>query len=178
MRRLDSGETVFGLTYQNATSFAYQPESVTEKLEDGVDELLEKFADQYREENGVIKRVAEQEGGIAAALGYETDYAAAVAKAQKEHKNVMLVLVSGFCPWCRKFEQQVLRKEEVNTLVHRRYVPVILDKDKDAYPKRFNLSFTPIVQFIDPKTQQSYHRIVGYNEREAFLHWIKTDNRR
>jgi len=178
VRRLDSDEKVFGYTYRNSTMFVYNQESVSENLEDSVDELLEKFAEQYREEHGAIKRVAEKEGGIAVELGYETNYAKAVAKAKREHKNVMLVLVANYCPWCRKFEEQVLRKQEVNKLVHQQYVPVILNKEKDPYPQEFNLSFTPIVQFIDPNTQKSYHRVVGYNEREAFLHWLQSDARK
>jgi len=175
VRRLDSDEKVFAYTYRNTAVFVYHPESVTENLEDSVDELLEKFAEQYREEHGTIKRVAESGGDIASELGYETDYAKAVAKAKREHKNVMLVLVANYCPWCRKFEEQVLRKQDVNRLVHQKYIPVILNKEKDPYPPEFNLSFTPIVQFIDPKTQKSYHRVVGYNERDTFLHWLQSD---
>jgi hypothetical protein len=175
VRRLDSDEKVFGITYEESASFVYRSETVAEKLEDSVDELLEKFADQYREEHGSIKRVAEKGDDIAAALGYGTNYAKAVETAKAQHKNVMLVLVSNYCPWCRKFEEQVLRKQEVNDLVHEKYVPVILNKEKDSFPAAFNLSFTPIVHFIDPRTQQSYHRVVGYNERDAFLHWLRTD---
>ena len=176
VERLDSGEKVFALTYENAVTFPYDPQTADGKLEDAVDELLEKFADQYREENVAVKRIAEKKGDIASQLGYGTDYAAAVAEAKKAHKNVMLVIVSNYCPWCRKFEEQVLRKQEVNTLVHEKYVPVIVNKEKDAFPAEFNLSFTPIVQFIDPQTQKSYHRIVGYNEREEFLFWLRSDN--
>lgn len=177
VRRLDSDEEVFAMTYENRAAFVYRAESAEGDLEDAVDELLEKFADQYREEHGAIRRVA-AEGDIAEALGYETNFDAAVTRAKKEHKNVMLVLVSNFCPWCRKFEQQVLRKTDVNALVHDKYVPVILNKEKDAFPPELNLSFTPIVHFIDPATLKSYHKIVGYNEREEFRHWLQSDTRR
>jgi len=177
VRRMDSGEEVFAHTYDNSKMFLYRAESAEENLDDAADELLEKFADQYREEHGAIKRVAD-DGDIAQALHYETNFDAAVARAEKEHKNVMLVLVSNFCPWCRKFEQQVLRKTDVNALVHGKYVPVILNKEKDAFPPELNLSFTPIVHFIDPATLKSYHKIVGYNEREEFLHWLQSDVRK
>jgi hypothetical protein len=178
VRRLDSNEKIFGITYESASSFPYASDSVEENLEDAVDELLAKFADQYAQERGTLVRVDEKEGDLAAALGYETDFERALEKAKRQHKNVMLVLVSNFCPWCRKFEQQVLCKQEVNTLVHEKYVPVILNKEKDAFPAALNLSFTPIVHFIDPATRQSYHRTVGYNEREEFMHWLKADTRR
>lgn len=177
VKRLDADEEVFALTYENSAAFPYRAESADENLEDAVDELLEKFADQYREEQQAIKRVKADDGDIAEVLGYETNYDAAMTRAKKEHKNVMLVLVSNFCPWCRKFEQQVLRKTDVNALVHEKYVPVLLNKEKDAFPPELNLSFTPIVHFINPASGKSYHRIVGYNEREAFRHWLEADPR-
>ncbi|WP_345984599.1 thioredoxin family protein [Sulfurimonas sp. HSL-1656] len=176
VKRMGSDDKVFALTYQNALAFAYDKESVEEKLEDSVDELLAKFADQYAQERGTLKRVKEK-GSLAASLGYETDYKTAVARAKKEHKNVMLVLVANYCPWCRKFEELVLRKEDVNALVHSKYVPVILNKEKDAFPPAFNISFTPVVHFVDPATQKAYHTVAGYNSRDEFVHWLEADKR-
>ena len=178
VRRQDSDEKVFGITYQNVSSFALDAETVEDALEDAVDELLAKFADQYEQEQGTFRRVDEKGGDVASALGYGTDYAEAVETARAQGKNVMLVLVSNFCPWCRKFEEQVLRKEDVNALVHQKYVPVILNKEKDPFPAELDMAFTPVVYFIDPATQKSYHQSVGYNERDAFMHWLRTDTER
>jgi thioredoxin-related protein len=175
VKRVDSAEKVFAITYQVESLFPYAKDSVSDRLEDTVDDLLAKFADQYREEHRTIKRIADTGGSIAQELGYETDFAKAIDKAKRVHKNVMLVVVSNQCPWCRKFEQQVLRRKEVSAAVQRKYVPVIVNKEAGKLPSEFNLSFTPIVYFIDPKTQKSYHRSVGYNEREAFMYWINTD---
>lgn len=175
VKRADSEEKVFALTYEESSLFPYAKDDVTDRLEDTVDELLAKFADQYREEHRAIKRIADTGGSIEQELGYGTDYANALDKAKREHKNVMLVVVSNQCPWCRKFEQQVLRRKEVNAAVHRKYVPVIVNKEKGGLPAAFNLGFTPIVYFIDPKTGKSYHRSVGYNEREAFMYWLNSD---
>jgi len=174
--RLGSNEKVFGLTYQSEAAFPYDAADAEEKIEDAADELLSKFADQYREEHGTIKRVAEK-GGIAQSLGYETDFAKAVSLAKKQHKKVMLVLVANYCPWCRKFEELVLRKTDVNALVHEKFVPVILNKEKDAFPAELNISFTPVVHFVDPDTLKSYHTVAGYNSREEFLHWLATAKR-
>lgn len=177
VNRLGSDEKVFALTYESAVSFPYDAATVEENVEDAADELLSKFADQYTQERGSLKRVTEK-GSLAASLGYETNYDSAVAKAKREHKNVMLVLVANYCPWCRKFEELVLRKEEVNVLVHQKYVPVILNKEKDAFPPKFNIAFTPVVHFIDPATQTGYHTVAGYNSREEFMQWIASDPRR
>ncbi|UFS61614.1 thioredoxin family protein [Sulfurimonas sp. HSL-3221] len=176
VQRTGSKDRVFALTYQNALTFPYDSDTVEENLEDSVDELLAKFADQYAQERGTLKRVKEK-GSLAASLGYETNFDNAVKRAKKEHKNVMLVLVANYCPWCRKFEELVLRKEDVNALVHQKYVPVILNKEKDAFPPEFNISFTPVVHFIDPVTLKGYHTVAGYNSREEFTHWLGADKR-
>ncbi|MHC3994809.1 thioredoxin family protein [Thiomicrolovo sp. ZZH C-3] len=176
VQRAGAEDKVFALTYQNALAFPYSKETIEENLEDSVDELLAKFADQYAQERGTLKRVKEK-GSLAASLEYETNFVHAVMRAKKEHKNVMLVLVANYCPWCRKFEELVLRKEDVNALVHQKYVPVILNKEKDAFPPEFNISFTPVVHFINPETLKGYHTVAGYNSREEFIHWLKADKR-
>ena len=87
----------------------------------------------------------------------------------------MLVLVSNFCPWCRKFEQRVLLKKEVNDLIQKNYIPLILNKEKDPFPKEFDTGFTPIIHFIDYKTQKSYKNVIGYNNKDEFTYILKTD---
>ena len=41
-------------------------------------------------------------------LGYHSDYAKALTVAKKETKPLMLVIVTSYCPWCRKFERKSL----------------------------------------------------------------------
>lgn len=178
VKRLDADAPVFAITYRNQAVFALNADTVAEDIEDAVDDLLQKFADQYQEENKVSKKVKTADAEFARALKYETDFEAAMAKGRKTDKPVMVVLVTNFCPWCRKFEEQILKRSEVNTLVHEKYVPLILNKHKDAFPPALNLAFTPVVHFIDQHSGKSYHHFVGYSEREAFLHWLKTDNNR
>lgn len=178
LRRLDDGEKVFGLTYQDREHFAVadinDTESINEGVEDSIDNLLSRFADQYRDDNRLKPRVNHTgDQSFAALMGYETDYRIAMQKAKKTGKNLMLVLTTNYCPWCRKFETNVLQKEEVNRAVHEKYIPVILNRDEKKFPEKFTSTFTPVIYFIDASDEKILHQVTGYSQREEFLYLLK-----
>ncbi len=175
VKRLDASEKTFALTYQSREHFLlHEGDDVADKLEDTLASLMDKFAEQYKEENGAIVKIDAGGRDFATVAGYETDYATALKKARAEKKPIMLVLVSNFCPWCRKFEARVLLKKEVNALIHEDYIPLILNKERDQFPKRFDMAFTPIVHFIDYKTEKSFKSVAGYNNKEEFLYLLRS----
>jgi len=177
VKRLDNNEKTFALTYQSMDHFLFhEGDDLEEKFEDTLDTMLAKFSEQYLEENKKISKVTIDEHNFASEMGYETNYKEALNKSQKLKKNIMLVLVSNFCPWCRKFEQRVLLKNEVNEIVQKNYIPLILNKEKDPFPKEFDTGFTPIIHFIDYKTQKSYKNVIGYNNKDEFTYILKSDN--
>ena len=88
----------------------------------------------------------------------------------------MFFVVSTHCPWCRKFEQSVLSKKNVNGIIQRNYVPLILNKNKDIFPKEYNKPISPIVYFIDYKTLKSYETVIGYNNKDDFLYTLRKDS--
>jgi hypothetical protein len=174
VQRLNSSQKVFADTYSDKAHFILTPEDELEDLfEDSLALLLDKFSEQYKEENKTFEKVKIDENNFAKALGYETSYEKAVQKAHHLQKDIMLVLVANYCPWCRKFEQRVLLKKEVNEQVQKNYIPLILNKEKDSFPQEYNQAFSPIVYFLDHKSLKSYKTIAGYNNREDFLYHIK-----
>lgn len=176
VKRLDNNEKTFALTYQSFGSFSLNEDDELEDVfEDTFDTMLAKFAEQYTEENKKITKVVINEENFASEMKYETNFDEAVKKSKKEQKNIMLVLVSNYCPWCRKFEQRVLLKEEVNAIIQKNYIPLIINREKDPFPKEFDTGFTPIVHFIDHKTQKSYKNVIGYNNKDEFIYILKTD---
>jgi thioredoxin-related protein len=178
VKRLDNNEKTFALTYQDMGHFVLNHgDDPEDAFEDTLDTMLLKFSEQYLEENKKISKVAIDEQHFASEMGYETNYEEALKKAQKLKKNVMLVLVSNFCPWCRKFEQRVLLKHEVNSIIQKNYIPLILNKEKDPFPKEFDIGFTPIIHFIDHKTQKSYKHVIGYNNKDEFTYILRSDNK-
>lgn len=175
--RTTNRENIFAITYDNKESFnADSIDDLEDKFEDALDSLLTKFSDQYKEENKAAQ-TKKSEHEFASVMNYETNYEEAVKKAKKLHKNILLVLVANYCPWCRKFEQRVLMDKNIDKLIQDKYIPLILNKEKDEFPKEFNSSFTPIMNFIDYKTLKSYKNIMGYNNKDEFTYFVKTDKK-
>ena len=176
VQRLDSNEKTFAMTYQSMGHFLFnEGDDLEDMFEDTFDAMLSKFSEQYIEENKKISKVVIDEKNFASEMNYETNYEEAIKKSKKLHKNIMLVLVSNFCPWCRKFEQRVLLKKEVNEIIQKNYIPLILNREKDPFPKEFDTGFTPIVHFIDYKTQKSYKNVIGYNNKDEFTYILRSD---
>jgi thioredoxin-related protein len=104
-------------------------------------------------------------------LGYYTDYTQAVAAAKEEKKPLMLVVVTSYCPWCRKFERKTLASKAVATRVKKSYIAVIVDRNKDSgsFPQRFQTPRIPTVFFIDPTSGKEYWETMGYLNKSDYL---------
>lgn len=108
-------------------------------------------------------------------LGYHTDYHKAVIIAKKEQKPVMLLVVTSYCPWCRKFERKTLSAETIAATVRSKFVPVIVDRNKDAenFPKKFQTPRIPTVFFVDPKDEMEFWETIGYVKKSEFADALK-----
>lgn len=101
-------------------------------------------------------------------MGYELTYKQALKKAQDMNKPIMMVISTKTCPWCRKLENQTLKKSMVHNIVSKNFVPVTLNRGDDIYPKQFKAKVVPTVFFIDPKTQKTYYKSFGYKNQQVF----------
>jgi thioredoxin-related protein len=105
---------------------------------------------------------------------YQTEYTKAIEKAKVEKKDIMILMVSNFCPWCQKLEKVVLSKDKINTQVHKKYIPLIVNKDENNYPKQFETPMVPTVYFVDYKTEEIKSKVIGYNNRLDMINTINT----
>ena len=103
-------------------------------------------------------------------LGYHSDYNKAMIIAKKEDKPLMLVVVTSYCPWCRKFERKSLSSKKIAPMVKSMFIPVIVDRNNDAemFPKKFQTPRIPTVFFIDPKDGMKYWESLGYLNKTEF----------
>ena len=102
-------------------------------------------------------------------MKYETNYETAFNKAKSENKNLMMLVTSQSCPWCRKFERQTLKKEDINDMIQKSYIPLNVDQDLKNYPKNFEVRYVPTVYFIDSKNGKVIVKSVGYKTKKEFL---------
>jgi len=108
--------------------------------------------------------------GFASELGYETSYARALALAKKSGKDVMLVVVTDYCPWCRKMERQTLSNSKIDARVKKNYIPVVIDRnhDKGNYPKIYETPRIPTVFFINADNSSHYWESIGFKSKKEF----------
>jgi len=101
-------------------------------------------------------------------LGYSKDYARGLEKAKKENKALMLVISEKTCPWCRKLEQQVLKRNNINKQVQKNFVGVGIEKNDDVYPKKFSPKVVPTVVFVNPHDESVIFKSYGYKPKREF----------
>lgn len=103
-------------------------------------------------------------------MKYETDYNKALKKAQKENKNLFVVLVSEGCPFCHKLIDTILTKDYVREYINKKYIRVLLnDKDGDKIPNNLKRPFTPVTFIIDPFSEQIIDEVDGWMDEEHYL---------
>jgi thioredoxin-related protein len=105
-------------------------------------------------------------------MGYELQYDVALKKAQKQKKDIMFVMVANFCPWCSKFEKLVLGKKDIDAKIHRKYIPLIMNREEKQFPKKYDSPMIPTVYFIDHVSEVVRHKVVGYNNKQDFINII------
>ena len=176
VKRKGVSTDVFAVTYMASQIITPGEGDLEDQLADSIEALLESFRLQHIEDNKALQdtgRVFNHED-FAKAMHYETEYDAALAKAKKEKKPLMVFMSTSYCPWCRKLESQILAKEKIDTKIHEKYVPVMLNYDKKKFPENLlEIKITPTLYIIDYKSGKIEEKIVGYNNRSAFLHLLK-----
>ena len=166
---------IFAVTYMSSQIITPHEDALEDQLADSIEELLEAFRLQHIEDNKELapnKSFSHEE--FAKVMQYETDYDVALAKAKKEKKPLMVFMSTSYCPWCRKLESQVLAKEHIDKKIHEKYVPVMLNYDEKKFPENLlEIKITPTLYIVDPQSGKIEEKIVGYNNRSAFLHLLK-----
>ncbi|WP_324170889.1 thioredoxin family protein [Sulfurimonas sp.] len=111
---------------------------------------------------------------FASTNNYSRDYNSAAKIAKKHNKLIMLVVVSDYCPWCKKFEKKTLSSDLVKNKVQKNLIPIIINKnkDKEKYPAKFYSKLVPTVIFINPKTSKRVYESLGYMKKSDFIQEI------
>lgn len=104
---------------------------------------------------------------------YFTSYQDAHAKALQTHKPLMVLFVTTSCPWCKKLENQTLKKESVDTFIQTHFIPVFINKDTDTFPKFLSPIVSPTIFFVEPKEEKQFYDILGYKPAVEFLELLE-----
>lgn len=167
-QRVDTKEQIFAITYYDTKIIA---SNESEDIIDSIDDMLEKFSLEYEDDNkNSIKSKSITHKNFAKVMRYETNYYEALAKAKITQKPLFVFMSTNYCPWCRKLENRVLSKENINNKIQNKYVPVMLNLDKKDFPKYLQqISFTPILYIVNPNNQKIEYQFVGYGNKNGFI---------
>ena len=177
VRRKGSEDEIFALSYAKEKVFEYTKDDLEDDLADIVEEMLETFAIQYKDDN---KKLSEKKKTVTHEtfdkdMGYETNYKVALAKAKKEGKNLMVFMTTSYCPWCRKLENRILSQEHIDKRIKKNHVPVMLNFDKKKFPKGLGaIHVTPTLYVLNVKTEKIEETFVGFSNRNNFLSYLKS----
>jgi len=104
---------------------------------------------------------------------YETEYAKALKRAKAEKKDILLVQITNYCPWCRKLEKKVLASKRVNKEVQKNYIPLIVNREEGTLDKRFDTPIVPVSYIISYKDDTKFISKPGYQSKSDFLYMIQ-----
>jgi thioredoxin-related protein len=107
-----------------------------------------------------------------AELEWTHGYEEAMEKARVQKKNVMLLITTPTCRWCRKLESTTLKDEEVMARLSRDYIVVHVTRDVDDYPLKLETNGVPTTYFLDEKGQAIIKRVTGYWNAEDYLSFM------
>lgn len=97
---------------------------------------------------------------------YETDYNVALQKAKKAHKFLFFVMVTNYCPWCRKYEKHTLSDININAEIHKRFIPLILNREKGQFPEQFKTPIVPVTYIVNHRDEGIVKKEMGYKGKK------------
>jgi len=169
LKRKGIDKEAFALSYQD--SKIIKKEDAKESLEDNVQDMLDKFASEYRHDNNHKGRVKDiKHNNFASKMGYSEDFNKALQEANKSKKYLMVVADADSCPWCRKLEENILTVKSIDKVVKSKFVPVVVNVDVEGEPKSLKkIKSTPIIYIIDPRDKSIKAKFVGYPNAKNFI---------
>ena len=104
---------------------------------------------------------------FAGELGWSHNYKQALKTAKAEHKLVYVLIVSDTCGWCKKFEKTTLQNQEIKDRLSKKFVTVLLSRDRHNIPANFKTTPIPRHYFVDAQGKILYSSL-GYRNEEMF----------
>ena len=101
-------------------------------------------------------------------LDAQSSFPQAIQKAQKEHKEmVLLVVVQDGCDWCEKMVHHTFKNQKIKEALSDIVVAVV--DLNTSLPKGMHAKLTPTMFFIEAKTGKVLQKNVGYESPGGFL---------
>ena len=105
-------------------------------------------------------------------LNWADSYKDAISKAKAENKNVMLLITSHTCRWCRKLESETLMDEDIIKRVNKDYISIHVTRGEDEYPEELVAPGVPATYFLDNNGKPIIRKVMGYWNAEDYFSFL------
>jgi len=109
--------------------------------------------------------------GTLLALEWAKDLDTAIATAQKEHKNIMVMVEGEHCRWCKKMKGRTLSDEGVEKRLEKFVVVKVMREDGNAMAKLPPVDGVPTIFFLK-ENKAVIENVIGYFNVEDFTSYI------
>ena len=105
-------------------------------------------------------------------LNWADSYKQALLQAKAENKNVMILITSETCRWCRKLESETLTNADVIARMNKDYISVHVTRDIDDYPKSLKAPGVPATYFLNSDGEPIIKKVMGYWNVEDYTSFL------
>lgn len=91
----------------------------------------------------------------------------ALALSKKSHKIIMIEAVHEGCHYCEDMQKNVFNDKTMATLIQKRFIPIMINIDKEDLPLRIDTSMTPTFYFIS-EDKKVIKTVLGSWNQEDF----------
>ena len=105
-------------------------------------------------------------------INWANSYADAMTKAKHEKKNVMVLITTHTCRWCRKLESETLVEKLVIKRLNKDYISVHITRGEGDYPSSLEAPGVPATYFLNQEGQPIIKRVMGYWNVEDYLSFL------
>jgi thioredoxin-related protein len=102
---------------------------------------------------------------------WSKDLDTAFATAKKEHKNIMVLVESKNCRWCKKLKHRTLSDEAVEKRLEKFVTVKVMREDAFAMSELPEVKGVPTIFFMNEDRVIS-DEILGYVDVEDFIYYI------
>lgn len=101
----------------------------------------------------------------------EAEWKDVLRQARKEKKVVFADCYTSWCGPCKMMAKNIFTQDSVADFYNRHFVCVKMDMEKEGKPlaEKYKVKSYPTFLFIDAKTGQLIHSVVGYREAASFM---------
>ena len=105
-------------------------------------------------------------------LKWAHSYKEALSQAKKEKKNIMLLVTSESCGWCRKLERTTLKDRDVVERLNRDYIVFHAIRGEGKYPEALKVGAVPASFFLNTEEKLIINNVIGYWPAEDYLSYM------